>query len=69
MPASTLIQEAAGSDLLVISAGHSTVHGHRTLGAITLACVTRSPVPVVIVPNPAAGDAARRHSGAESASG
>jgi nucleotide-binding universal stress UspA family protein len=51
MPASILIQEATGSDLLTISAGQSTVFGHRTLGAVTWACVTRSPVPVVIVPS------------------
>lgn len=54
MPARILIQEAAGSDLLAISAGQSTVFGHRTLGAITLACLNRSPVPVVIVPRHAA---------------
>jgi hypothetical protein len=52
-PASLLIKEAAGSDLLVISAGQSTVFGSPTLGAITLACLTRSPVPVVIVPGQA----------------
>lgn len=54
MPASILIQEATGSDLLAISAGQSTVFGHRTLGAVTLGCVMRSPVPVVIVPGHAA---------------
>jgi nucleotide-binding universal stress UspA family protein len=52
MPASILIKEATGSDLLAIGAGQSTVFGHRRLGAVTLACVARSPVPVVIVPAP-----------------
>jgi nucleotide-binding universal stress UspA family protein len=50
MPASILMKEATGSDLLVVSAGQTTVFGHRTLGPVTLACVNRSPVPVVIVP-------------------
>jgi nucleotide-binding universal stress UspA family protein len=50
MPAATLMQEAVGSDLLCVSAGRSDVFGHRTLGATTTACLTRSPVPVVIVP-------------------
>ena len=60
MPASILTKEAVGSDLLVVSAGHSTVFGHRTLGVITLACVTRSPVPVVIVPSHVAGNKGAR---------
>jgi nucleotide-binding universal stress UspA family protein len=59
MPGSLLIQEATGSDLLVVSAGQTTVFGHRTLGAVTLACLTRSPVPVVIVPSHTSGDARR----------
>jgi nucleotide-binding universal stress UspA family protein len=59
MPASVLRREASGSDLLAVSAGQSTVFGRRTLGAVTLACVSRSPVPVVIVPSHAAGDEAR----------
>ncbi len=59
MPASILVQEATGSDLLAISAGQSTVFGHRTLGAVTLACVKRSPVPVVIVPSHAGDDTPR----------
>ncbi len=51
MPSSILIQEATGSDLLAVSAGQASVHGHRTLGAVTLACLARSPVPVVLVPS------------------
>jgi nucleotide-binding universal stress UspA family protein len=51
MPSSSLVSEAAGADLLVVGAGRSTVFGHRVLGAISLACVARSPVPVVIVPD------------------
>jgi nucleotide-binding universal stress UspA family protein len=50
MPASVLVQEAAESDLLAVGAGRSVVHGHHTLGAITLACLIHSPVPVAIVP-------------------
>jgi len=50
MPSSVLTREASGTDLLAVSAGQSDVHGHRALGAVTLACVARSPVPVVIVP-------------------
>jgi nucleotide-binding universal stress UspA family protein len=57
MPAPTLVQEAAASDLLVISTGQSTVFGYRTLGAITLACIGRSPIPVVMVPCRVADDA------------
>ena len=56
MPSSILIREAVGSDLLAIGAGRAAVHGHRTLGAVTLACVTRSPVPVVIIPGHGRGD-------------
>jgi hypothetical protein len=59
MPASVLIEESTGSDLLAVGAGQSTVHGHRTLGAVTLACLSRSAVPVVIVPSHAGADAAR----------
>ena len=55
MPAPTLRRETPGSDLLVIGAGQSTVLGYRTLGAITLACLARSPLPVVVVPSHAAG--------------
>jgi nucleotide-binding universal stress UspA family protein len=51
MPSAVLVKEAAGSDLLAVGAGRSVVHGHRTLGAVTLACLARSPVPVAIVPN------------------
>jgi nucleotide-binding universal stress UspA family protein len=58
MPAPILIQEAAGSDLLAVGAGGSVVHGYRVLGAITLACLAGSPVPVVIVPTHAAADVA-----------
>jgi nucleotide-binding universal stress UspA family protein len=57
MPSSILTKEAMGSDLLAIGAGRSAVYGRRTLGAVTLACVTRSPVPVVIVPSHGGGDA------------
>jgi nucleotide-binding universal stress UspA family protein len=65
MPASLLIEEAVGSDLLVISAGRSTVFGYPTLGPITLACLARSPVPVVIVPGQADGGGARSCAHAE----
>ena len=51
LPARILIGEAAGSDLLALGAGQCTVSGHRTLGAITSACLTRSSVPVVVVPS------------------
>jgi nucleotide-binding universal stress UspA family protein len=51
MPSSVLTREATGSDLLAVGAGQSAVYGHRTLGAVTSACLTRSPVPVVIVPS------------------
>jgi nucleotide-binding universal stress UspA family protein len=61
LPAASLIKGAGGADLLAISAGQSTVFGYRTLGAITLACLTRSPVPVVIVPSHAAGDRPGTH--------
>ena len=49
MPAATLLQEARGSDLLVVGAGQSTVFGHRTLGAITLG-----------MPDPKSGSCCRR---------
>jgi hypothetical protein len=69
MPASILIQEAAGSDLLAVGAGHSIVHGYRVLGAITLACLAGSPIPVVIVPTHAAADVATSRPDAETAPG
>jgi nucleotide-binding universal stress UspA family protein len=56
MPASVLIQEAAGSDLLAVGAGQSVVHGYRVLGAVTLACLAGSPVPVAVVPTHASAD-------------
>jgi nucleotide-binding universal stress UspA family protein len=58
VPAATLIRAATGSDLLAIGTGRSAVCGHRTLGAITLGCLTGSPVPVVLVSCPASGPAA-----------
>jgi nucleotide-binding universal stress UspA family protein len=65
MPASILTKEAAGSDLLAVGAGRSTVYGHRTLGAVTMACLIRSPVPVVIVPSNPAGDDERNGAGGD----
>ena len=53
-PTGILVAEAEGSDLLVVGAGQSVVHGYPVLGVTTLGCVGRSPVPVVIVPNLAA---------------
>lgn len=52
-PTGILIAEAEGSDLLVVGAGRSVVHGYPVLGVTTLGCVGGSSVPVVIVPNPA----------------
>jgi nucleotide-binding universal stress UspA family protein len=49
-PTGVLVKESRGSDLLVVGGGQTVVHGHRVLGPVTLGCVARSPVPVVIVP-------------------
>ena len=49
-PADVLVREALGSDFLVVGAGQSTAHHYRVLGPTAQGCVTRSTVPVVVVP-------------------
>jgi nucleotide-binding universal stress UspA family protein len=51
-PGRVLVDQAGSSDVLVVGAGQTIVHSHPVLGAVTLGCVARSPVPVVIVPAP-----------------
>jgi len=53
-PSRVLIHEAAGSELLIVGAGGSVLHRHRLLGAATIGCTRRSPVPVAIVSSAAA---------------
>ena len=49
-PALVLVDDASESDLLVVGAGRSRVHGRPICGVTTLGCLSRSPVPLVIVP-------------------
>lgn len=50
-PSASLIDQAAGADLLVVgSRGHGRVHG-LLLGSVSQQCVSHAPCPVAIVPN------------------
>lgn len=53
-PSRVLTHEAAGSDLLVVGAGRSSIDHHRFLGAAAIGCARTSPVPVAIISAPVA---------------